>query len=98
MSEDSATYEVIDILVRGSIIKDPTSGWLCVEMKDSSKIFSARMPIKVSGTIEGIIIDTTLMPMGNGNHMIPIRADIRKKLKKDLGSEVTFHFTKRKIK
>jgi len=95
MSETSPDEESIDILVQGSIIKDPTSGWLCVEMQKSGEIFGTRMPVKISGMVDGLPFDATLLPFGNGNHMIPLRAALRKQLKKDQGDEVTIRLLKR---
>jgi hypothetical protein len=70
MSESSPAEESIDLLVQGSIFKDPTSGWLCVEMQKSGEIFGTRMPVKVSGTVDGLPFDATLLPFGNGNHIL----------------------------
>lgn len=95
MRESSPVEESIDLLVHGSIIKDPTSGWLCVEMQDSGEIFGTRMPVKISGTVDGQPFDATLLPFGNGNHMIPLRAALRKQLKKDQGDEISIHLLKR---
>jgi hypothetical protein len=35
--------------------------------------------IKIRGTVNGRPFQSSFMPMGNGNHLLPIKADIRKK-------------------
>lgn len=45
--------------------------------------------VKVRGTIDGYEIRKYhLMPMGNGNLFLPVKAEIRKKIKKDVGDKV----------
>jgi hypothetical protein len=45
--------------------------------------------VKVRGTIDGYEIRKYhLMPMGNGSLFLPVRAEIRKKIKKDAGDQV----------
>jgi hypothetical protein len=45
--------------------------------------------VKVRGTIDGFEISKYhLMPMGNGNLFLPVRAEIRKKIKKQAGDTV----------
>ena len=45
--------------------------------------------VKVRGTIDGYEIRKYhLMPMGNGKLFLPVKAEIRKKIKKDVGDKV----------
>ncbi len=45
--------------------------------------------VKVCGTIENVAINNYhLMPMGNGKLFLPVKADIRKKIKKQAGDFV----------
>lgn len=45
--------------------------------------------VKVMGSIDGVEIrHFHLMPMGDGTLMLPVKADIRKKIKKEAGDEV----------
>ena len=45
--------------------------------------------VKVRGTIDGYEIRKYhLMPMGDGHLMLPVKAEIRKKIKKDVGDSV----------
>ena len=44
---------------------------------------------RVKGTIDKLPIrQTSLLPMGDGNFILPLKADLRKKLKKQQGEKV----------
>ena len=94
MTGKPSIEETIDIAFQNTIFKDPVSGWFCVEMPKSGEIFGTRNPVKIAGTVEGHPFEATLMPLGNGNHMLPLRATLRKLIKKELGEEVTIHLLK----
>lgn len=45
--------------------------------------------VRVKGTIDGVVINNYhLMPMGNGNLFLPVKAEIRKKIKKQEGDTI----------
>lgn len=45
--------------------------------------------VKVKGTIDGYKISKyNIMPMKDGNHFLPVKAEIRKKIKKEAGDTV----------
>ena len=55
-------------------------------VQDKSKPFGW---VKVRGSVDGVIIQKThLMPMGNGKLFLPVKAEIRKKIKKEEGEMV----------
>lgn len=86
----------LDLTVTGQLIREANSGWICVAIPDSGTILGTRKPVKIIGTIDGHPLHATLLPMGDGNHMVPIKAALRKLLDTDtLGTEVTVHFTER---
>jgi len=95
MTDKPLIEEIIDISFQNPIIKDPVSGWYCVELPNSGEILGTRNPIKIAGTIEAQPFEGTLMPLGNGNHMLPIKASLRKQISKDFGDEVKIHIVKR---
>lgn len=95
MNEKPSIEETIDIKFQSTIFKEPVSGWFCVEMPKSGEIFGTRNPVKIAGTVDGQAFEATLMPLGNGNHMVPLRATLRKQIKKELGEEVSNHLLKR---
>ena len=66
-----------------------------VVMPGSGELFGTRRPVKVAGTIDGIPFEATLLPMGDGDHMVPIRAALRTKLGKSHGDAVAVHLRQR---
>ena len=69
---------------------DGKGGWTFVQIPEISKDKKTHFGLpKVRGTIDGYEIRKYhLMPMGNGRLMLPVKAEIRKKIKKDVGDLV----------
>lgn len=82
MSEINAKFE-------GVIYKEPTSGWTSVDWPDSKSILGTGKTVKVNCRVDNLEFPVTLMPNGTGCHMLPLKADVRKKLKKDIGDSVS---------
>lgn len=56
---------------------------------DVRKLFGTGGYVRVKGTIDGYSFnDTSLMPMKTGEHLIAIRSDIRKAIKKKAGDTI----------
>lgn len=93
----SITGQEIDFAFTGPITRDEaTTGWTVIEVPGSAEVFGTRRPVKVGGTIDGYVFRATLLPTGNGPHMMPINAALRKAIGKDkTGDEVSIHFTQR---
>ena len=54
---------------------------------DVRKVFGKAGHVRVKGTIDGFPFDdTSLMPMGTGEHCMPIKTPIRKAIKKEAGA------------
>ncbi len=65
-------------------------GWSYVEIKEVSPDHKAHFGmVRVKGSVDTFEMKQyNLMPMGNGNLFMPIRAEIRKKIKKEAGDIV----------
>lgn len=86
----------IDTTFTAPIIRDEaTGGWTMVLMPGSGNFFGTRKPVKVAGTIDGHPFAATMLPMGDGTHMIPIRVALRKTVGKEHGADVTVRLERR---
>lgn len=85
----------IDTTFTGEIVADPTSGWACVQMPASAEFFGTATAVKVAGTVDGHAYEATLLPIGGGVHMLPLRAPFRKLIEKGIGNTVEVHLTER---
>lgn len=90
------TGEAIDIRFTGPIVRDESvGGWTIVHVPGSSDTLGTRKPVKVAGTIDGHPFAATLLPLGDGAHMVPIKAALRKTVGKEHGADVAIHLDRR---
>ena len=86
----------LDKTFTATIVKDTvTTGWTVVIWPESVAFLGTRNTVKVAGTIDGHGFQATFMPSGEGTHMLPLKAALRKTLKKDVGDTVEVHLTGR---
>jgi Domain of unknown function (DUF1905) len=70
-------------------------GWTYVGWPESVKFFGTRGLVKVKGSIDGHPFRGSFMAMGNGRHMLPIKAEIRRTIGKEVGETVTVRLNER---
>jgi len=69
--------------------KSPNKGgWTYVKWPESVSFFGTRGLIKVVGTIDGQPFRGSCMAIGDGTHMLPVKAEVRKLIGKDAGDRV----------
>lgn len=87
----------LDVSFTAPIRRDDKPGaWTIVVMPESAETFGTRRPVKVGGRIDGHPFNATLLPLGDGTHMVPIKAALAASIGKDPGQSVVVELTERR--
>lgn len=80
---------MLDQSFTAQLIKSPKhGGWTYVIWPESAVFFGACGLVKVKGTIDGCHFQSSFMALGDGNHKLPVKAEILEAIGKAPGETV----------
>ncbi|MGM1029163.1 MAG: DUF1905 domain-containing protein [Actinomycetota bacterium] len=84
------------IEIESTITRDEhKGGWTYVLLPGSRDVLGTGRSVRVGGTIDEVAIEATLMPMGGGTHMLPLKQAVVLALGKTAGDRVAVRIAPR---
>ncbi len=84
------------IQMESTIVRDQhKGGWTYVPLPGSKDALGTGKPVRVAGTVDDVAVEATLMPMGEGTHMLPLKQALVRALGKGDGDRVAVRIAPR---
>jgi uncharacterized protein YdhG (YjbR/CyaY superfamily) len=79
----------LDVSFNAVLLRNDTpNGWTYVVWPKAAEFFGTKGLVKVEATVDGLPMTTSFMAMGDGRHMLPIKAGVRRAIGKEAGDRV----------
>lgn len=75
---------------------DAKGGWTFVVTDWTAEFFGTRGLVRVAGTVDNQPFEAAFMALGDGTHKLPVKAELRDRLGKTVGDDVTIHLAERR--